>query len=94
MYHINRRVQEEKPNNFVSRQRFCDTIPGMAKRQPKKRGPGRPEVDDPNELFMPLRVNKAFRAAAEAYQSKHKLRSVAGAVKEAAAQVFKREGLL
>jgi hypothetical protein len=62
----------------------------------KKRGRGRPALPRNERIRTPLnmRVSEDFAAAAEAYQAKRKLDTLSSAVRTAAEETFKREGLL
>ena len=63
---------------------------------PVKRGRGRPRLPKAERIRKPLnmRVNQAFYVAAAAYRTKKNLNTLSAAVRAAAEQTLRAEGLL
>jgi hypothetical protein len=65
-------------------------------KSPKKRGRGRPPLPKGESIRKPLnmRVNEPFLDAAAKYQERKKLDTLSSAVRTAAEETFRREGLM
>ena len=65
-------------------------------KEAKKRRRGRPPLPQSERISKPLnmRISDTFYDAAEAYRVKKNLGTMSAAVREAAEQTFRREGLL
>lgn len=91
----NTKIEFVKRNFGIARSIFCDTFIRMSdKDEPAKRG--RPPLPKNEKIRTPLnmRVSVPFLSAAKKYGKRKNLKTVSAAVRDAAEETFRREGLI